>query len=464
MSHVLIQNKGELPIWGMRLLGLSNKRPDQIGKFGTGLKESIALLARMSKFPIIYSGSCRIDFSIQEIDSQQEICFQLSEQRDRFAPGEWYGLGMHPDFGKHDWDDAWMAFREILCNAIDESGVEDLYHDIISTDPEGIAGATRVYVPVDQDILAAYTSIHERLLPLGKYHISHSVTGFGRTLQKRSKKNLQIYHKGVWVQESPRDSLFDYEIDDLKLNESRSADWYNVNSAIAKLVAMYTVEQVKFMLERLIKTNDGKCYEQEVLQSVSYYLDVETGINWREGFHAMFGEFAVITDNDKFFYDRLCDAGRHPVVISDNGLLSLLKAAGVPSAASVLSREQRRYEALITATPEAQAVFDDVWDKMVAAGLTQGKQKPGLMLFRQRPGQATIVFGEYVNGVCHINMDCSGSAQERMACIEEIAHHISEAEDYSKEFQHFLIECMERMFYDDGSRRNSKDSTREQSN
>ena len=74
MSTILIQNPGELPIWGMRLLGLSNKNEDQIGKFGTGLKESIALLARMGQFPIIFSGTNRIDFSIQEFDDdQQEI-------------------------------------------------------------------------------------------------------------------------------------------------------------------------------------------------------------------------------------------------------------------------------------------------------------------------------------------------------------------------------------------------------
>ena len=121
-GNIIIQNAGELPIWGMRLLGLSNKNSGQIGKFGTGLKESIALLARMGVSPIIFSGTCRIDFSTQSIDGQQELCFMLSEQRARFVENEWHGLGLHPNFGKSDWADPWMVFRELICNAIDESG------------------------------------------------------------------------------------------------------------------------------------------------------------------------------------------------------------------------------------------------------------------------------------------------------------------------------------------------------
>ena len=141
MSTILIQNPGELPIWGMRLLGLSNKNEDQIGKFGTGLKESIALLARMGQFPIIFSGTNRIDFSIQEFDDdQQEISFKMSEYRARFAAGMWHGLGIHPNFGQADWDDSWMVFRELVCNSLDEGGVEGLYHDVVSVDPEGVAG------------------------------------------------------------------------------------------------------------------------------------------------------------------------------------------------------------------------------------------------------------------------------------------------------------------------------------
>ncbi|KKM64362.1 hypothetical protein LCGC14_1502220, partial [marine sediment metagenome] len=71
-GHVLIQNSGELPIWGLRLMGFSDKTADKIGRFGTGLKESIALLARLGLQPIIFSGELRVDFKVQLLDEQEE--------------------------------------------------------------------------------------------------------------------------------------------------------------------------------------------------------------------------------------------------------------------------------------------------------------------------------------------------------------------------------------------------------
>jgi hypothetical protein len=444
MSHILIQNQGELPIWGMRLLGLSNKTSEQIGQFGTGLKESIALLARMDNLPVIYSGECRIDFAIKEIDGQQEICFKLSERRDRFAAGRWHGLGMHPNFGHADWNDPWMVFREVLCNALDESGLDNLHHDVSSNDPEGVAGATRVYIPSTPDLLTAYTSVNDKLLDLSDYNIEVPFTGIGRVITKRKAEKLQVFHRGVWIQEGDEVSLFDYELDDLKLNESRLCDWHKVNAQIAKLIALFTVPMAEKALLYIIK-EELDCYELDTMMQAGYYADVEIAANWCEAFHNIYGEDAVVTDNDKFHYDRLTQLNKKPVIIEHEGLRYLLKAAGVPHAAMVLTHEQREYAHSQTPTLETQAIFDEIWNHFVLEELHEGKEKPGLMQFEQRSGQNNILFGEYRDGVCYINIACAGSRQERIACTEEIAHYISDAEDFSRAFQLFLVQCMERL-------------------
>lgn len=442
MSYILIQNAGELPIWGMRLLGLSNKTEDQIGRFGTGLKESIALLARLGHLPIIYSGSCKISFSIKELDGQQEICFKLSEKRGQFASRRWHGLGMHPNFGHSDWSDPWMVFREVMCNALDESGIDNLYHDVVSTRPEGISGATRVYIPVTHELLAAYTSVHDKILQLGKRPAKQE-TNRGTVLIKIDKHpNLQIFHRGVWVQESPKTSLYDYDIRHLALNESRSSDWYEVNKQIAKMLVEFTQEQVKKLLLAVIKDGEEP-YETEVLHSASYIASPNNALHWRLAFEEIWGEDAVICDNDKFFYDRLDKAGKQPVVVKHSGLMDMMKAVGVKHASDVLSHDQKHYEVMQNPSEAQQKVFDDVWARLEFAGLTGNKQKPGLMVFKQRPGMSTVIFGEYRNGICHINMDCGGSAQERLACLEEIIHHVTESRDQSKELQNWLIETLD---------------------
>lgn len=445
MSHVIVQNAGELPIWGMRLLGLSNKAEDQIGRFGTGLKESIALLARMDNLPIIFSGSCKIEFAVRCVDGQKEICFKLSEKRASFPAKRWHGLGIHPNFGQADWNDPWMVFREVICNALDESGTDNLYHDIVSTDPIGIGGSTRVYIPVNSDILTAYSTIHDKLLPIGAYEVELEIEGRGQVFAKKTKKDLQIFHRGVWVQEYPeRPSLYDYELTDLPLNESRFADWYYVNERLAKMIVGFSIPQAKKLLITCIKDREIP-YECDVLSGCSCYMrsDVDSARNWFEAFQEIWGENAVITDNDKFFYDRLNAAGKQPVVVTNSGVMDLLKSAGVPHAASILSRAQREYEVLENPNERQQEVFDEVWDKLESLNLTGGKSKPGLMVFRQRPGVSTIVFGEYRGGICHINMDYGGTKQERLACLEEIAHHITEQPDQSREFQNWLVEALD---------------------
>ncbi len=446
-GHVLIQNRGEVPIWGIRLMGFSPKGDDKIGRFGTGLKESIALLARLGLQPIIFSGKLRMDFKVELMDGQEEICFKLSEERGRFAADEWHGLGIHPNLGRHDWDDPWMIFREVICNALDESGVGNLYHDICYHDPEGVAGATRFYVPATKEIVEAYETIEDKMLPLGRYEVETEVTGVGRAIKNRKKDKLQVFHRGVWIQENTLESLFDYEIDDIKLNESRSADWYTINSEVAKMVAFYTQPQAQELLWAVITDQRKNLYEADVLQSASYYVELDQQA-WTHAFYALFGENAVLTDSSVCVYDKLKKVGRDPVVVSHSGLRDLLRAAGVRTAERVLTREQREWQSIAEPSDETRKVFDGVWNRLAWANMTFGAEQPELRLFVEEPGKSSITFGSYASGLVYLNESIVGSAKERQTCLEELAHHISKSGDETREFQTFLLEIADHFMGD----------------
>lgn len=446
MSHVMIQNKGELPLWGMRLMGLSDKTADKIGRFGTGLKESIALLARLGLQPIIFSGELRIDFKVELLDGQEEICFKLSEDRGRFPADIWHGLGIHPNLGKHDWDDPWMIFREVVCNALDESGIDDLFHDICYHEPEGVAGATRVYIPATEAIIAAYATIEDKLLPLGLYHVENEAGGIGRAIKNRKAKQLQVFHRGVWIQAHERPSLFDYEIDDLKLNESRSADWHTINSQVARLVAIYTQPQAQALLHEIINLKNTDLYERDVLQQASYYTDLNKQ-TWRDAFYALFGDKAVLTDDNQFLYEKLRSIGKDPIIVTHSGLTALLRSVDVATPDKVLTREQRKWEGIKEPAGASIDLFDKVWARLDFAGLTFGAEKPELHVFTEQPGKSSITFGAYAENKVYINEACLGSVTERRAYIEELAHHISEASDETREFQTFLLEIADHFMF-----------------
>lgn len=441
MSHILIQNKGEVPLWGIRLLGRSDKDESKIGQFGTGLKETLALLARYDRLPIVFAGTNRLDFSIQTIDGQAELCFMQSEGTDRFPADCWHGLGISPQYGQKDWQDRWMAFRELFCNAQDAEG---LFHDVVSGEPTGVAGATRIYLPVDPQMLTAYTACYDRLLFLQQRDTVQMVSSVGRAMPKRRPdEKIQIYHRGVWIQEGKIRSLFDYELDDLHLNECRTADWWSVNWELGRIVAGFSREQAAKVIAA--RNDTEPVYEMTVLERAKDIVSDDE--DWREAWESLYGEKAVATTADGHLYERLKAAGWVPIVVTNQNLFDLLKRAGVRTVVDVLSEQDQTYEWVHPPELGTQTIFDGIWQALESRGLSRGKPKPSVLVFKERPGSTETTLGSYDDGVCYINEAVVGSQQERWACVEELAHHISGSPDCSRALQLFYDQVVAEILY-----------------
>ncbi len=94
-------------------LGVNIKEGDSpIGRFGTGLKYSIAVLLRNGQGVIIHAGSRVYTFTTSPVQIRgkdfQIVCMNGQE------------MGFTTELGK-DWE-LWMAYRELWSNAMDESG------------------------------------------------------------------------------------------------------------------------------------------------------------------------------------------------------------------------------------------------------------------------------------------------------------------------------------------------------
>jgi hypothetical protein len=201
------------------------------------------------------------------------------------------------------------------------------------------------------------------------------------------------------------------------------------------------------LLETFLKEKQTDIYEQELLQNASYYVH-EFRENWKRAFFGIFGSKAVLTDDSKHYWDKLTAQGRNPVVVIHSGLMSLLKAAGIPCASMILTKEQSQWESAKDPTEEVQAIFDQVWERMTVAGLTRSASKPSVRIFKELPGKSEIQFGAYMDGVCYVNEACVGSRQERYAHLEEIAHHVTGADDESKELQNYLLESLDHFMFE----------------
>jgi hypothetical protein len=71
MLYLKIENKGEAPVEGYLLLGVSTTRESKdkrtIGQFGSGSKHAISLMLRHDINPTVFCGSLRLDFFAKPI-------------------------------------------------------------------------------------------------------------------------------------------------------------------------------------------------------------------------------------------------------------------------------------------------------------------------------------------------------------------------------------------------------------
>ena len=213
MKHLLIENKGELDISSLILLGASTKRNDvsKIGFFGSGNKYAIATLIRHGIKFYIFSGDRKIDISTEDVDFR-DVSFKRI-----YVDGQ--ATSLTAEMGPL-WE-PWMAIREWVSNSIDEGA----YNVITDTDTvSGREGYTRFYVEHDP-------SIKEMLDNWNSYFTfdredSIVANEDGKIFPQIDENNhLVLYRKGIRVYfDKGLTSLYQYDLSTYDINESRLID------------------------------------------------------------------------------------------------------------------------------------------------------------------------------------------------------------------------------------------------
>ena len=209
MKHLLIANKGTLEVEALTLLGASSKRGDKskIGKFGSGNKYALAYFLRAGVKVRIFSGN-------------EEIILGLVRKNFREHPFDVITVNgqetsITTEFG-HEWS-VWQAIRELYSNAVDEG----LLHfgflpdtGLFLTDD---IDTTRIYIEATKEIedfmfnVRDYFAIGNEILfecPAGKIYRKHNSTAC-------------IYYRGIKCFETKDESIFDYDLNNVELDENR---------------------------------------------------------------------------------------------------------------------------------------------------------------------------------------------------------------------------------------------------
>lgn len=481
-AYLKIENVGTCPPEGFTVLGVSladtSDRQGVIGQFGSGNKHGVAVLLRNELAPIVFAGTLRLEFGTKP----QTVSDSLTSKDFARVVVKYGGtdpitgasrsstedLGFVLDYGKQDWSEVSLALREFVSNSIDRSIRENgdwsgVKIEIVDeSQVRAKRDHTRVFVQMNADVLQFYNDLGKWFL-----HFSEPESLSKAILPKRNRnlgdrKAAVIYRRGVRVREfesSDTESLFDYNLNDLTIDEARKASDWDVRHHCGRALAGADKEVLAALFQHLLNSDKAVwefSFDTYALQP-SYRDNTEDenrkARNWQEAFAFVAGEDAVLTSEGSI--DQLERKGFKPVKAPE-GIVNAATRYGVQTPASVLSADELLGREITDASPDAQAAVDLVWELIEEVGLSNSKAKPPVKCFTSILDGGVMLNGYYRNGEVFINADLAGHGSEAAGrtalsnrlvkvALEEVAHYVTGATDNSRDFQDFLLELVVKL-------------------
>ena len=265
MNYLLIENKGILDINALILMGGTTKRGDEskIGFFGSGNKYAIALLVK-NKVPFkIFAGEEEIIITTTPVTFRDKT-FEKILINDQET-------SLTTDMGPQ-WE-IWQAVREFVSNALDEGG-----YNIVTkiSHSESRNGYTRIYIPYTPEI-------EEVVSNWDKYfafdRIDDILSSKGNNIYPVTKEDekLLLYRKGIRCYSGWKKSLYQYDLVDFEINESRVIE--NISDASCKIIKFLSAEATEDIAFNILNNSSNSEYWEESFWWLGWAENLNP--NWR---------------------------------------------------------------------------------------------------------------------------------------------------------------------------------------
>lgn len=230
MQYLKIKNQGELDVRLISLMGGSTKQNDsiKIGKFGTGLKYSLAWLIRNNIDFKIFIGTVPVEIKVvtEKIQNTDFEILYINGERSSITST----MGM-------DWE-AWMICREIWCNALDAGSAERSVTDQVA----GTEGCTTFYIQNAADIKAVVDNWANYFIDAAPIFENALFAVYP------AKERLCIYKQGVLIhREKDLKGVFAYDFKKASINELREYKGH-LTYDICQLLQQIDVAAVRLFL------------------------------------------------------------------------------------------------------------------------------------------------------------------------------------------------------------------------
>lgn len=445
--YLCIENAGVAPVEAFTLLGASNKAgTDAIGQFGSGAKHGPLVLLRNGIPPIICAGLTKIEYSttpaVFEGTEHEQVVVRLSGKTGNGSCSKSINrtekLSVVVNYGSTDWKSPVLACREFVSNALDATNANvDSISLTITDTVRSKAGYTRVFVPLTEEIEEFFKDIKGWFL----HFTPNAVWAKDCIIRKPAPSPAKIYRRGVLVRTVNKNSLFDYNLNDIKLDEARVADDYSVRYYASIALERSTTPEV--IAELLLAE---ECWEHSFDLNNAWLVDSEKekqSATWTAAQTRALGDDTVLATKtqDASIAER---KGYKVKRVPENVYNAAVKA-GVRTVNKVLTTDEREGRKIDEITNDlAIAAVGVVWAKLQEAGHTRGEIIPKVFSFTSELQSESKVFGFYRDGGVYINnclLSAGGISRELFATVlEEIAHYVTKATDNSRDFQDYFIQ------------------------
>lgn len=454
MKYWKIENPGVADFNALTLFGGTTKRESEdsriIGTFGSGSKQAVCLLIRNGIFPVIFAGKLKMEYKTKGIRinqvNHQQLFVQLKGKENDQTVNREEDLKCTLAFGSQDWNDINMALREYVSNSIDalyESSND--YHDlkIEMVDENQVRakeGTTRVFIPATEEINKYFVNIGDYFLHLGEEKYLNSEV-INKDERKEKTVSAKLYRRGVLVRSvkaiENTPALFDYNLNNLKLDDSRNFSEYGALSEIARCLSRSKEDVLVVYFKSFLS---GINYLEHNLDS--YYLSSCYGFesnhreeNWQNAWKKVFGSLGIacVTDNNA----AMVNAKGYKAVKMPQRVVDVCKKFGIKTDVDVLNDFEKNDLYLEDPTDDIVKIGDCIWQYLENKGRTEKKCKPKYKCFVKGMDCSSIVWGFYRDNIVAINKDIANGINVNLisTVLEEIIHHITGSFDCTRDFQ-----------------------------
>lgn len=265
MSGITFVTPGSMDIRAFTTMGVNAKPRTEkpIGYFGTGLKYAVAVLCRLGASITVHTGGVRYTFELAPMRFRGNDFEQIVMRRDTFFGAEGWRLGRRQklpyttQYGRN-WE-AWMAFRELYSNTLDENGEcweNEEWGDDYSTELGRIGDqdATMIVVSNCEPFVQAYRDRSSIFVDLSDKTKRAVLPG----LEVLEGETQRMYYQGMRAKDLGKPTCYTYNFthgQDLTEDRQLANEW-RLRSTLADIIASHCEDEQ--LIEELITAESDR--------------------------------------------------------------------------------------------------------------------------------------------------------------------------------------------------------------